>query len=381
MAAEDIVPEPILAFVLGKEPIRNESNNKRSSTESNIDLQPSLPHPRSGKLSFPPDRDQYDPYLTPPNLKYSKIHQKSRRVLRLQEKFEEDNESLEDYCPCCNYPIEGKRFPLFCDIRRLNELGEGIPLYYDMVKFLLVMLTVGLLVAGVYSLVKNYLADHISEYDSNLSGHLILTGTLGTVYTANFGESTVPPALEPWLHVVVTWLMMAMYYILAARHKRLNKELDISAITPSDYTAMLTNLPEVYNPQDLKEFLEINGRPDNIRCEVVKINIAYRCSDLVNAKLKLENLKGKLVKAEKMQIQHLEPPVPCLYRVKDTPEGYQSQIQTLENTITTLQNDRSQGTGVAFVTFIQDEGKLYTRSEVSYQVPGSTGSADYLGDH
>jgi hypothetical protein len=158
--------------------------------------------------------------------------------------------------------------------------------------------------------------------------------------------------------------------VLAARHKRLKKELDMSAITPSDYTAMLAHLPEVYNQDDLKEFLEVNGRPDGVRCEVVKINLTYRCSVLVEAQRKLENLKEKLAKAQKLQTQPLKPPVPCLYRINDSVEDYQSRIMNLEEEILALSTDRSAGTGVAFVTFIQDEEaksviKYLDRPEVS----------------
>lgn len=137
----------------------------------------------------------------------------------------------------------------------------------------------------------------------------------------------------------------------------------MSAITPSDYTAMLTNLPRVYNVQDLKEFLEVNGRPDGVRCEVVKINMTYRCSQLVAAQRRLEKLKEKLAKAEKLQIQPLQPPVPCLYRVRDSVEDYKSQILQVEEQIVALETDRSEGTGVAFVTFIQDEGEIYIEAK------------------
>jgi len=137
----------------------------------------------------------------------------------------------------------------------------------------------------------------------------------------------------------------------------------MSAITPSDYTAMLTHLPRVYDLSDLKEFLEVNGRPDGIRCEVVKINMTYRCSKLVAAQRKSERLKEQLSKAEKLLIQPLEPPISCFYGVSDSVEGYQRQIQKVEEQIGGLETDRSEGTGVAFVTFTQDEGETYLEAK------------------
>lgn len=155
---------------------RSSSVEPRSTSEANPEEQKLV----EGKIRrIQTFRDKYSPYSVPPNFFYSDLHQKCRRVLQLQAKFDEDNEVLDDYCPCCNYPIDGDLFPLSCSIRTLNELGEGFPLYYDMMKYVSVTMILAFLIAGVYGLVTNYSADRIEEYDANLDHHFILLGTLG----------------------------------------------------------------------------------------------------------------------------------------------------------------------------------------------------------
>lgn len=138
----------------------------------------------------------------------------------------------------------------------------------------------------------------------------------------------------------------------------------MSAITPSDYTVMLTNMPEVVNEADLKEFLEANGRPDGIRCEVVKINLVNRASALVEARNRHENLKEKLLMAKKLQTNPLIPPIPCLHPARRSVQYYEVMISNIESTLKALEEEgNSEFTKVAFVTFNQDEGKLYAEAK------------------
>ena len=155
------------------------------------------------------------------------------------------------------------------------------------------------------------------------------------------------------------WLFLVGYNFLAVRHKRLKGELDVTSTTPSDYTVMLTNVPEIADQESLKEFLEVNGRPDGVRCHVVKLNLVYRMSKLAEAKIKREKLKEKLAMAEKKLTNELRPPVGCFNPAKLSVAEYQSRLQQADETIAQLKASKhSEFTHVAFVTFNQDEGRL-----------------------
>ena len=178
---EDLVAEPYSeASSPPPSPMsRSSSHIPRSTTDAHPEERDLVDGQLHRTKTLTPIRDDFDPYRVPPNFFYCDLHQKCRRVLQLQAKFDEDNEALDDYCPCCNYPIEGDVFPMKCSIRKLNELGEGFPLYYDMIQYLTGMIVVAICVAAMYCLVTNYEANNISDFDKSLDGHLILTGTLG----------------------------------------------------------------------------------------------------------------------------------------------------------------------------------------------------------
>lgn len=169
-------------------------------------------------------------------------------------KYQDNSE--EETCPCCNYPLRPLHFPLSADTKELSELGEGFPLYFDMVRWLTYMTVLALLVSGVLCLVQNYEAEHIAEHDARLDGNLMLRGTL-----ASYGTQPRVSLVQPWVHVAALWLLLFADHVLNVRHKRLIKALDFAMITPSDYTVMIKNLPLELNVEELSRFLEANGRP------------------------------------------------------------------------------------------------------------------------
>ncbi len=169
-------------------------------------------------------------------------------------KYQDQNE--EKTCPCCNYPLGSLRFPLSVNTNELKELGEGFPLYFDMVRWLTYMIALVLLVSGLLCLVQNYEAEHIAEHDTRLESNLLLRGTL-----ASYGTKPRVSIVQPWVHVATLWLLLFADHVLNVRHKRLIKALDFAVITPSDYTVMIRNLPSDLNVEELCKFLEANGRP------------------------------------------------------------------------------------------------------------------------
>lgn len=207
----------------------------------------------------------FHPTNIPPDFSLATLHavllrQKARRVLRLKDKFQEDGETLADFCPCCHYPHEGQQFPLLCEPKDLAELGEGFPLYFDLAKWLHVLLLATLAIAGAYSLYCNYTENNLS--DSSLSSNWIMRSSLGTVYAASFGDSSSPSILEPSLHIAAMILLLALHSYLVVRHENMEDELDQNTITPSDYTILVANLPRTdLHVQDLVDFLSERSRP------------------------------------------------------------------------------------------------------------------------
>ena len=306
----------------------------------------------------------FDPYQVPPNFHLARLHavrqrQKSRRVRQLHNKYTPGvEESPVDLCPCCNSPLDRKLFPLCTDTKSLNELGPGFPLYFDMLLWLTVGLVFLLLVVGIFCLIDNFDADRLVERNPDNEGNVLLEASL-----ANFGTSKSPSVVQAWLHVVGVWIILVLYSVLRARHRSMKRSLDNAVITPSDYTVMITNLPANVTEQELSDFLERNGRPvsarqDNVPCKVVKIMLVHRMAYYMEARNRLQRTKERLAVVRKMHELDLHPPFCCFHFRIHTIKYYEDQLALQEEEMLKWERlKRQRFTGVAFVTFDQDEGE------------------------
>ena len=312
----------------------------------------------------------FDPYQVPPNFHLTRLHavterQKARRVRQLQSKYTPGGEdSPAELCPCCNSPLDRSLFPLCASTRLLNELGPGFPLYFDMVTWLTGGLLLLLLIVGIFCLIDNFSAERLGERGTEMEGNVLLEASL-----ANFGTSKSPSVVQAWLHVVGVWMLLILSSILRARHRSIKRSLDNAAITPSDYTVMVTNLPVSVSEQELSDFLEQNGRPvsamqDKVPCKVVKVMFVYRMSYYVTVKSKLLRAKERLAVVRKIHELDLHPPFCCFHSKIHTIQHYEEELALQEEEMKKWEGLKTQRfTGVAFVTFDQDEGEDYAEAK------------------
>lgn len=309
-------------------------------------------------------QELFDPYQVPPNFHLTRLHavrqiQKASKVRQLESKYSPgDHNDPTELCPCCNSPLNRSLFPLCVNTRLLNELGPGFPLYFDMIFWLTVGLVLLLLVVGIFCLIDNFSAGRLIDRSKEDEGNVLLEASL-----ANFGTTKSPSVVQAWLHMVGVWIILVLYTFLRVRHRGLKRSLDNSVITPSDYTVMVTNLPAAVSEHELSSFLERNGRPvsarqDNVLCKVVKVMLVYRMSCYVEAKNRLVNTKKCLAVVRKMHELDLQPPFCCFHSRIHSISHYEQVLARQEAEMVAwegLKHERF--TGVAFVTFDQDEGK------------------------
>jgi hypothetical protein len=124
---------------------------------------------------------------------------------------------------------------------KMGELGCGFPLFFDLIKYLIGLTALCTLV-GVFMMVENYSAGKEDEWDSNNDGDIFLSGSLGA-----YGKDDHPSLAQPWLNVVLSWIMYGVYLYLWFKHKRLLKKIDDDTVTPSDFTLYLSDLPDPYD--------------------------------------------------------------------------------------------------------------------------------------
>lgn len=299
----------------------------------------------------------YDPFLVPWDLTVAKGHsvsaiQTAKKVANFQKKLEEDDEDEGNYCPCCGNPLNAEKFPLWCSLTHLSELGEGIPLYYDLIKWISIGFLGAFFIASIYCLNENYGEKKISEWSDSLDSNMILEGSL-----ANFGRTSEPSLTQPWLHVGCMWLFFAIHQYCLHRHKRMCASMDRGVITPSDYTCVVNKLPTDLQAEELAT--EISRRSGS---KVSHINLAYSTGELSKARITLNRLKAKKTKLE--HIRETTGTLPrtrrCLFcrGPEESLDLLDTEIREAEGNYTALKAQiGNKFTGIAFVTFEQDESK------------------------
>ena len=302
-------------------------------------------------------KPRYDPHLIPFDPVLAKGHsvtliQTAKRVANFQKKLEEDDEDEENYCPCCGNPLNAEKFPLTCSISLLSELGEGIPLYYHLIKWVIIGFLVATFLSAIFCLKENYAENRISEWSETMDGNVMLEGSL-----ANYGRTGEPSLTQPWLHVGCIWMLFVLHQYLLNTHKRMCASMDRGVITPSDYTCMVTKLPRTLDVPDFITTMEQRSGS-----KISKVNLAYNIGGFLKVQTSLNSLKTK--KNKYVKILALDGELPRSHRClicpgpRESMEQLDASIQQTESSHSTLKSQiNDQFTGIAFVTFEQDESK------------------------
>jgi hypothetical protein len=58
-------------------------------------------------------------------------------------------------CDCCSYVINRKELSVFCDTTEFSFLGSGYPLFFNFIKFCVLVLFLMLLSSGAYNMFSN----------------------------------------------------------------------------------------------------------------------------------------------------------------------------------------------------------------------------------
>ena len=325
------------------------------------------------EASVPAAKPTYDPFLVPWNIEIAKGHsvlltQTAKKVANFQKKLEEDDEDEANYCPCCGNPLYAEQFPLWCSITNLSELGEGIPLYYHLIKWVLIGFLGSFFISSIYCLHENYGENRISEWSESLDSNMILEGSL-----ANFGRTSEPSLTQPWLHVGCMWLFFIIHQYCLHCHKRMCMSMDRGVITPSDYTCVVTKLPADIQLEELVR--EIEQRTGS---KVSHVNFASDIREFSKVQKALNGLKVKKRKLDRVRetTGALPRTKRCLICNKSevSIEALEQEIREKEGIIARLER---KFTGIAFVTFQQDESKCYLVAKTFTKEFGKVKSTGY----
>ncbi|CAD8076135.1 unnamed protein product [Paramecium primaurelia] len=265
---------------------------------------------------------EFDPLQKPPKLQYALQHQLATSCGQ--------NIKNSDYCQCCGLGIDKMPLPLNIEIINLAFLGQGVPLYFNLMLLIILLHFVLFFIFTVPNVSQNYIANNCIaptnyayklwkqngceqncplkhdayQYFENLFSdckNICQHYSDVCIQSQTSRISFVNKQLEDESKLIQSSLILCsviIYKILMVlireKQRKIEYAIDKELLSPSDFTAILNNLPKNdYNEKELKIALEEYCKefdPKN-KYEVVKINIAYDIVQFVDKgrqKLKLE---------------------------------------------------------------------------------------------
>ncbi|CAD8171332.1 unnamed protein product [Paramecium pentaurelia] len=333
---------------------------------------------------------EYDAFQIPADIKISIKHKKATKCGTPLEKSE--------LCPCCGREVEQEQKEIGISPIDLIYLGQGIPLFFLFLKQMIVVILIIFGIMGIFSLITNSITDNCLDDQSDL---LIL-------YQNGFCENNCPlPQNEDFLKIIsilktqecqiicnqfsnvctttqstkialsnkqldddykeaqailvlCSIILFKIIQVLFRRHQKLTQdECDRGLLSASDFTAILTKLPQnQYTESELRDCLtnyckQITQFQPDQEFEIVKIIIAFDIFDYINI------IRTKTELEKKYQFNESFKKINTQYPQQVTVETQKQllqQIQQNEEELAKIDNDIqkkqfTQTTQVAFVTF------------------------------
>ncbi|CAD8180664.1 unnamed protein product [Paramecium pentaurelia] len=328
----------------------------------------------------------FDPFRIPASINQAKIHQKASMC--------GENEEKSDHCPCCGQHIQQREIQLCQNRLDLAFLGQGIPLFFEMTQQLTLMVFILFTMFGIPSLINNIenhdcIAEDNKFYQISLNGlcesncpqnstDFILITKLThsneckticvkikdicletSVIQMSFANKQFDETSKFVQSILVLCsILVFKFAMIRIRISQRNtaRICDQEFVSPSDFTAMLTNLPRnEYNEAELKDaLLDFCYQFDNKgQYEIVKIIIAYDITSFVEFSREKMTLEKKIEKIENYNKQyHRYPRSLKTNQLNDIKQ----RIVFLDEKLTKIENEVEQQqyahqTQVAFVTF------------------------------
>ena len=137
----------------------------------------------------------------------------------------------------------------------LGEWGCGFTLYYDLIKWLIIIMLVGSAMS-IFALYDNYTAGKEDKWDEQLEGNWIISGTI-----AAHGTESHPSIFQAWINAAMSWTCLFIYVIIHVRSKDIVQKLYADLVTPAEFTLLIRKIPTNATKEDLWTWVEENGTP------------------------------------------------------------------------------------------------------------------------
>ena len=213
-----------------------------------------------------------------------------------------DFNNKDSYCMCCQmpFPTEENYYPLCADNKELWETGEGFPMFFEFIKYLIylmIFLSIVYFLPCAFLMYNAYQEIKELQPDDDIIAIFSLGAFIHHVQKEEYKYLDLAKRKNQ-IHVVAFLLAFAMtlsLIFLVWMRKKLKTfaaKLDLDAYTPSDFCLMGSSMDfESLKISDMKEEIsKAFSEKYNIDDSVVYVNPAYRIGDIYDLLKKKDEL-------------------------------------------------------------------------------------------
>jgi len=278
------------------------------------------------------------------SIEIAEMHGSSRRIYKSKVESADENEHVQK-CPCCNFPVTGTEFSLFCSHEELSELGASFPLIFKLTNYLIIGLLAVCAVACLPCLIDNIMQGE-DDWTKERSFNLLTPATYGKSYTASFWQ--------PFLHIGICGLLVFYYMWIVKMIKEKSIEYDTKNTTPSNFTLIVKGLPSEYRPEELQKHMEKFFVSKDLN--IFQILPTYKISEYLDCEKLLADWRFRYQLVKNFEEKFNEPMkiTKCCKTIElEDSSGCQLEITKLEQQQKSLSEEMDQKnlSSVAFVTF------------------------------
>ncbi|KRX03774.1 hypothetical protein PPERSA_04282 [Pseudocohnilembus persalinus] len=170
----------------------------------------------------------------------------------------------QNYCKCCARVSDRQPLPMCTSLNNLAHLGPGYPLYFDYIKFCIVLLLCQLLTSGAYSLFTNYFKGDDCVNDGEITNVYDQCNkdwiTMFSIGNKRSKENLID--IQNYVDLGCLLIMIIFFQFFRKYIKTIDIKYDILDINPKDYTIWIQNIPKNFQAkndsyeEDIREFIE-----------------------------------------------------------------------------------------------------------------------------
>ncbi|CAD8136214.1 unnamed protein product [Paramecium pentaurelia] len=336
---------------------QNQHPNNQEHSQNNIDQI----HQQHGKH----EGQHYNPLQMPCNWEIARKHALSRKTTR--EKQKDPNKTLSvDTCPCCGFEVDREEIPYCSNPMALSFLGSGFTLFYNYLKYCILILFITLLTKQLYNLYTNYQGNYCSQTKrEKLEGHIVELPFCSDSWFLKLSLANKLDNRQALEHVQILnfiniFIVMGVLLYFRKSQRQIDTDIDEELLTPADYTVCVKNIPiglGLDYQWELKHMFEtcaVTGE----QIIVKKVVLVYDIEEIIDIEKELDLLidkKKELIKEHNYNYHH-----PSVEEIDKKIEEKEHEVHHLGQE---YEKENKKFAGIAFISFDNEEMKTKVLNE------------------